>query len=152
MSERASRTFLPSKKDDSRVAGIISVMFYINDKSVLLDSREITTRDQRACEPGETGFPFSLYHRQTALGNRLPFYPSTSNASSFGESYGIHSLPYTCVPRCNATRRNATRDTAYGGMLLWPVSSIQDPVLPWEASSSLSLNRILGRSTWKPLR
>jgi len=45
-------------------------------------------------------------------------------------------------PRRDATRRDATRDTALGGMLLWPVSSIQGPVSSLRASdSSLSLNR-----------
>jgi len=62
-----------------------------------------------------------------------------SDASAFEESYGIHTLPQAraCISRDDATRR----DTAYGGMLPWPVSSIQGPVLPREPPSSLSLNR-----------
>jgi len=56
---------------------------------------------------------------------------SASDASSFGESYGIHSLLCTRTS-ATTTRRDAMWHSLRRNVTLWPVSSNQGPVLPWE--------------------
>lgn len=81
------------------------------------------------------------------LVNRLPYFCSTSlasDASSFEESYGIHSLPYTCAFYDDATRRDTTQcDARHSLRRNVTLASIQYPrsSSSLRTSDSLSLNR-----------